>query len=108
VIKKTVVKGYNSSELFRSNNLKIWKFWIRWFPEYGDRAVGLTLADDEPTVFIMDKKLEMDESVELNVETLGDLDVKIYTNTSENNNFELKSTEEIAKDLVNYDNILPY
>ncbi len=71
-------------------------------------AVGLTLADDEPTVFIMDKKLEMDESVELNVETLGDLDVKIYTNTSENNNFELKSTEEIAKDLVNYDNILPY
>jgi hypothetical protein len=71
-------------------------------------AVGLTLADDEPSVFIMDKKLEMDENVELNVETLGDLDVKIYTNTPENSDFELKTTEEIAKDLVNFDSIIPY
>lgn len=71
-------------------------------------AVGLTLADDEPTIFIMDKKLEMDENVELNVETLGDLDVKIYTNTPENSDFELKTTEEIAKDLADYDNIIPY
>ena len=71
-------------------------------------AVGLTLADDEPSVFIMDKKLEMDENVELNVETLGDLDVKIYTNTPENSDFELKTTEEIAKDIVHYDSIIPY
>jgi hypothetical protein len=71
-------------------------------------AVGLTLADDVPSVFIMDKKLEMDENVELNVETLGDLDVKIYTNTPENSDFELKTTEEIAKDLVNFDSIIPY
>jgi hypothetical protein len=56
----------------------------------------------------MDKKLEMDENVELNVETLGDLDVKIYTNTPENSDFELKTTEEIAKDLVNFDSIIPY
>jgi hypothetical protein len=71
-------------------------------------AVGLTLADDEPTVFVMDKKLEEDESIDLNVETLGDLDVKIYTNTSENSSVELKSVEDIAKELVNYDAVISY
>ncbi|MEW6110067.1 MAG: hypothetical protein AB1632_13015 [Nitrospirota bacterium] len=71
-------------------------------------SVGLTLADDLPTVFVMDRKLEEDEGVALNVETLGDLDVKIYTNTAENSNFELKSTEEIARDLVNYDAVIAY
>ncbi len=71
-------------------------------------SVGLTLADDQPTVFVMDKKVVEDEGVALNVETLGDLDVKIYTNTAENSNFELKSNEEIARDLVNYDAVITY
>lgn len=71
-------------------------------------SVGLTLADDQPTVFVMDKKVVEDEGVALNVETLGDLDVKIYTNTAENSNFELKSNEEIAHELVNYDAVITY
>lgn len=71
-------------------------------------AVGLTLADDQPTVFVMDRKLEEDEGIALNVETLGDLDVKIYTNTAENSTLELKSTEDIARDLINYDSVIPY
>ena len=71
-------------------------------------AVGLTLADDEVNVFVMDKKLDMsDEAVALNVETLGDLDVKIYSNNPENQ-FEQMSTEDIARALVNYDTIIPY
>jgi hypothetical protein len=37
-------------------------------------AVGLTLADDEVTVFVVDSKLDPeDEAVSLNVETLNDL-----------------------------------
>jgi len=70
-------------------------------------AVGLTLADDEINVFIMDKKLESNESNDLNVETLGDMDAKIYSNNPENK-FEQKSTEEIAKALTAYDVIIPY
>jgi hypothetical protein len=70
-------------------------------------AVGLTLADDEISVFIMDKKLVSNEANDLNVETLGDMDVKIYSNNPENK-FEQMSTEEIAKVLVSYDVILPY
>ncbi len=71
-------------------------------------SVGLTLADDEVTVFLMDKKVNAaDESVAQNLEMLGDLDVKIYTNTPENTG-EVLSTEEIAKRLVQFDSVIPY
>lgn len=71
-------------------------------------AVGLTLADDEVNVFMMDKKIDLDdEAVALNVETLNDLDVKIFSNNPENK-FEQMSTEEIARALPKYDTVLPY
>jgi hypothetical protein len=70
-------------------------------------SVGLTLADDEINVFIMDKKLESNEANDLNVETLGDMDAKIYSNNPENK-VEQMSTEEIAKALTAYDVIIPY
>ncbi len=70
-------------------------------------AVGLTLADDEVNVFIMDEKLEPDEEMALNLETLGDLDCKIFSNNPENK-FERMTTEEIARALPNYDVVIPY
>lgn len=70
-------------------------------------SVGLTLADDEVNVFVMDKKLESDENIDLNVETLGDMDAKIFSNNPENK-MEQMSTEQIAKALVNYEVVLPY
>ncbi len=70
-------------------------------------AVGLTLADDEVNVFVMDRKLESDEATDLNVETLGDMDAKIFTNNPENK-FEQMTTEQIAKALAGYDVVIPY
>lgn len=70
-------------------------------------AVGLTLADDEVNVFIMDDKIEPDDNMTLNLETLSDLDCAIYTNNPANK-FEQKSTEEIAKALTGYDIVIPY
>lgn len=70
-------------------------------------AVGLTLADDKVDVFIMERKLESDENIALNIETLNDLGVKIFSNNSENN-FEQMTTEEIAKALTGYDLFVPY
>jgi len=70
-------------------------------------AVGATLADDEINVFIMDDKLVPDEEMELNLETMSDLGVKIYTNNPENP-YEQMSTEEIARALPDYDVIIPY
>lgn len=70
-------------------------------------SVGLTLADDEVNVFVMDKKLVSDETIDLNVETLGDMDAKIFSNNPENK-FEQMTTEQIAKALTGYDVIIAY
>ena len=70
-------------------------------------AVGLTLADDEVNVFVMDKKLQSNDANDLNVETLGDMDAKIFTNNPENK-FEQMTTEQIAKALAGYDVVIPY
>lgn len=70
-------------------------------------AVGATLADDEVNVFIMDDKLVPDENMQLNLDTMSDLDVKIYSNNPENP-YEQMTTEQIAKALPNYDVIIPY
>ena len=58
-------------------------------------------------VFVMDRKLESNEGNDLNVETLGDMDAKLFSNNPENK-FEQKTTEEIAKALAEYDVIIPY
>jgi hypothetical protein len=70
-------------------------------------AVGLTLADDEVNVFIMDDKLVSDEEIELNLETLADMDVKVFSNNPDNP-YQQMSTEEIAKALLDYDVVIPY
>ncbi len=70
-------------------------------------AVGATLANDEVSVFIMDEKLETDYDINVNVEMLGDLDVKIFTNNRENP-FEQKTIEDIALMLPEYDIVIPY
>ncbi len=70
-------------------------------------AVGATLADDEVNVFVMDDKLEPDDEMSLNVETLVDFDIKIFSNNPDNQ-FEQKTTEEIARALPEYDVIIPY
>jgi hypothetical protein len=70
-------------------------------------AVGLTLQDDEVNVYVMDRKLGDDPKVGMNLEVLGELRVRIYTNNAENS-FEFMSTEDIAKALVTYDTVLPY
>jgi hypothetical protein len=70
-------------------------------------SVGLTLADDEVNVFVMDNVLGSDEALDLNVETLQDMDGAFFTNHPDNP-FEQKSTEEIAKKLTEYDIVLSY
>ncbi len=70
-------------------------------------AVGATLLNDEVSVFIMDDKLESDYDMDTNIQMLGDLKVKLYSNNPENQ-FEQKSVEEIAIMLAEYDVVIPY
>jgi hypothetical protein len=70
-------------------------------------ALGLTLADNSVSVFVMDTRLASDKNIELSVETLGDMNAKIYSNNPENG-FTQMATEEIAQALTEYDIVIPY
>jgi len=71
-------------------------------------GVGMMLADDLVTVFVLDRKVEETENNMMNLETMNDMDIKTYTNFKGNENIEYLSTEEIAQKLLEFDNILPY
>jgi hypothetical protein len=70
-------------------------------------AVGATLSNDEVSVFIMDDKLEKDDEINVNLQMLADLKVRIFSNNPDNQ-FEQKTTEDIARMLPEYDVIIPY
>ena len=70
-------------------------------------AVGLTLEDNAVSVFVMDKRLASGDDIDLNVETLGDMDAKIYSNNPENN-LEQRTAEEVARALPEFDVVLTY
>ncbi|RJQ17453.1 MAG: hypothetical protein C4560_08490 [Nitrospiraceae bacterium] len=71
-------------------------------------GVGMILADDLVGVFVMDRKVEESDDNSMNLETMVDMDVKVYTNFKGNENIEYLSTEEVAQKLLEFDNILPY
>ncbi|MEJ2192906.1 MAG: hypothetical protein P8Y39_11280 [Nitrospirota bacterium] len=70
-------------------------------------AVGLSLADDEVTVFVMDDVLEPDESIEQSLEAMKLMNVVLYTNNP-SNPFPFMSAEDIARALVSCDVVIPY
>ena len=71
-------------------------------------GVSLTLADDEISVFVLDKKVASNDNNDLNLETMQDLDVSVFTNTSENADLELLTDEEIASRLTDFDHVFMY
>jgi len=70
-------------------------------------AVGLTLEDNAVSVFVMDKKLASGDDIDLNVETLGDMDAKIYSNNPEDK-LEQRTTQEVALALPEFDVVIQY
>lgn len=70
-------------------------------------AVGATLADDQVSVFVMDDKLEPDDDMTLNLETLKELDVPVYSNNPENPCEDMEEGD-IARALLGFDVVIPY
>jgi len=71
-------------------------------------AVGATLRDDVIDVYVLDRVVDASEGNTLNIETLRDLDMRIWTNVSENTGLEYCSTEELCQRFLGYDHILAY
>ena len=71
-------------------------------------AGGLTLADDTIEVFILDGKLDKNNpEVATPLELVTELDLKIYSNNSENG-YATMTLEEMSKRLLEYDVVVPY
>jgi hypothetical protein len=71
-------------------------------------AGGLTLADDTIEVFILDQKLDKENpEVAQPLELVNDLELKIYSNNSENG-YTTITLEEMSKKLLEYDIVVPY
>ena len=71
-------------------------------------AIGLTLMDDDVDVFLLNRKLEHSDRTNLNIETIHDLDMTIYSNVNENADVDYLPTEKMIDKLITYNNILPY
>lgn len=71
---------------------------------------GLTLMDDETDIFLLDRKLDVnDPDVRKHMEELIEpLGIKIYSNNKENEKAEYLSLEKIADKILEYDHVLPY
>ncbi len=71
-------------------------------------AVGLTLMDDSIDVFVLDRKLANSENNRLNIETMELMEMKVFTNSAENEAMAYHSTEDIARMLLGYDIVIRY
>ena len=71
-------------------------------------SLGLILVDDLVDVYVLDKKLQATEETALHVETMKEMDMRIYTNCRENEGMKYLSTQEIVLSLPQYDHILAY
>ncbi len=71
-------------------------------------SIGLILFDDIIDVYLLDRKLNENDKNALNLETMRDMDMKVYTNFEQNEGIELLSDSAIAQRLTDYDHIIYY
>lgn len=70
-------------------------------------ALGLTLADNMVSVFIIDRLLEPGETTELNLHSLAEMGAEIFSTIPVKGLISL-STDEVARKLAEYDAVIPY
>ena len=71
-------------------------------------AVGIILMDDTVDVYVMDREVAPTEQNALNLQTMEDFDMRVFTNHEGNKNMECLPTGDIAERLLQYDHVLPY
>ena len=71
-------------------------------------AIGIILLDDVIDVYIRDHQFEESGSIPLYMENIVDMEMNAFSNVKENKGVEYLSTEEIARQLLDYDHVLPY
>jgi len=71
-------------------------------------ALGIILMDDIVDVYVLDRKLEGNEEINFNIQTMKDMDMRLFSNCKENKNLEYLAIEDIAQRLLDCDHVLSY
>ena len=71
-------------------------------------SVGLTLMDDSIDVYVLDRKIRDSEHNVLNIETIKEMGMSLFSNCHDNNDMQYLSTKEISSRLPTYDHVLAY
>lgn len=71
-------------------------------------SIGLTLMDDVIDIYVLDKKINDSENNALNIETIKEMGMKLFSNCADNTDMEYLSSQEIGRKISNYDHVLAY
>jgi hypothetical protein len=71
-------------------------------------ALGLTLMDDSVNVFLLDRKFDLSEADSANLELMRELDIAFFSNHAGNDGTDYVSTDDLARQLTEYDHVIPY
>lgn len=71
-------------------------------------SLGITLLGDSIDVFVLDRQVEDSPENMMNIETMKELGLNLYTNLEGPGGLEFISTDDIASRLTVYDHVLPY
>ncbi len=71
-------------------------------------SLGLTLKDDVIDIFVLDRILERSKKTALNIETVKEMGIQIYSNVEQGKEMKFIPTAEMAEIFLNYDHTLPY
>ncbi len=71
-------------------------------------AVGLTLADDQVSVFNLGNPIETDEGNQLNLDTLEMMECERFSVNEADEGFEQINMQQVPAKLLEYDVVVPY
>lgn len=71
-------------------------------------SIGLILMDDLVDVFVLNHKLEHSEHTALNIETIQEMEMKLYSNIEQGDEVSFITMADMADKLLTYDHVLAY
>jgi len=71
-------------------------------------ALGLTLVDDQVDVYVLGRRLAAADEDAMNLELMGEVGIKVYSDQQGDPYAQYRPAAEIARQLLDYDHVLPY
>ena len=71
-------------------------------------SIGLTLMDDSVDVFMLNNKLVKTKENALNIDTLEEMGVNVYSNVEGDAESSFEPSNVMAKNILSYDHVLAY